>query len=187
MRRLLHAFLLLLTGSATVLTAVLWIRSMRALDVVFFDIAIVPYGLEIRSSNGVAHLWFRREMQLKPGVADSVRPDFAANAFDVLEDQPRTPNAPWYFYDRYRWPLDQTEDWESNPRLFGGVHWQSWIGFDRDGPGKWSMMKVLQLPYWLIFVIFALAETLLLRRWLRRRKLNRPGRGFDPVGLSAPP
>ncbi len=151
-------------------TAMMWVRSMRVWDQC--DAQSFCRTFEINSYSGRLVLSIERHYlslpgkTSDPGLMDEPRP------FDSLGPNPEFSEQ---YISRERWPLGDTRRWERNASFFPGIYYNAWLGCARDGPGRFSWVRRVVIPYWLMLILFTCPAALAIAKRFRRRAVERKG------------
>jgi hypothetical protein len=156
---------------AGVAAAVLWVRSYRALDQLYGNLWCT--GFDANSFNGQCQFRLTTRYQLRHGTLEPPGMYTSPQAFDFLERDDTPPGS--NFIVRQRWPLRDTGFWRADPDVFPRPELRRWLGFARDGPGRYMWVRLLIVPYWLVILVLALPLPVFAVRWVCRRRRSRAG------------
>ena len=134
-------------------TAMLWVRSARALDQV--DVYTSGTSYEFNAFSGRCEIFRQQFYRRKPGVASRIDPLHVAAPWQYLERA----RGRWLepgergWISRYRWPLRETQGWRPTEPGFPMPRAAEWLCPDSD---DYLWVAWVQIPYWLPLVLFAL-------------------------------
>jgi hypothetical protein len=171
MKRPLYRATLIPYLAAMAAVAVLWLRSYRALDQLYGR--ALGRGFDINSFNGQCQIRVTTQYQIRAGLYPKGPIENYPRPFDVLErdtsfDRPG-------FVVRQRWPLKDTTYWEADPVRFPRPDYRRWLAFARDGPGRYTWVDLVIVPYWLVIVAAAAPMLVPVPGAVRRRRRTRAG------------
>ena len=180
MRRWAFNLLAALSLLLLVVVSAAWVRSYRALDQLYGQ--VWGKSFDIRSYGGACTITSSTLYRTRPGVDPRTTVDQAARPFDLLrKDEP--PEFPRNYIARQRWPLGDTDRWQRRPKMFPRPEGRRWLAYARQGPGLYSSVWYIAVPYWLPHLAFALPPSLAAARAVRRYRSARNGRcvacGYD--------
>ena len=155
----------------SVAAAMMWVRSMRAWDQC--DAQSFCRTFEINSYSGRLVLSIERHYLSLPGKTSDQGLMEEPRPFDSLGPDP-------LFRERYisreRWPLGDTRRWERDASFFPGISYNAWLGWARDGPGRFSWVRcVVSSCIWLMLILFTCPAAMAIAKRFRRCPVERKG------------
>jgi hypothetical protein len=169
MKRFLSYFVMSVSLILVAASAAMWVRSFRALDRLDGQAAGADFYID--SFAGQCEIRIRQNYRSRLGAESGPALLNAHRPFDLLQADPLKGGN---YVARSRWPLADTDQWQSHASFFPRLSQKAWLGWARDGPGHFAWIRVIQIPYWLLMAAFAAVPALAVARQLlpntRRRK-----------------
>ena len=179
MKRLPARITLVASLAVGLAAAALWVRSYRALDQLYGS--ALGRGFDANSFNGQCQVRVTTQYQTRAGLYPRGPVETLARPFDVLERDRSMDNINHVV--RQRWPLKDTAYWAPDPALFPRPESRRWLAGARMGPGRYTWVEVVVVPYWLVIAVAAAPPLGLVPGAARRRRRRRVGRcgecGYD--------
>jgi len=164
MRQILLTLARLLSLVLCAATAVLWVRSIRALDEIYGSFGRTLF--DVRSFNGRFEIRTREISQLRSDVTGNPWLLNTPRPFDSLVPKPAYEN----MIARQRWPLGETDEWQRDAAFFQPIEYRPGrLCWGRQGPGIWVWVREIRIPYWLPLVGFGIAPVAAIAKRFRRK------------------
>jgi hypothetical protein len=170
-KRLLYGATVITYLALLVAITLLWLRSYWALDQLYGS--ALGRGFDANSFNGQCQIRVTTQYRVRAGLYPNGAIEDYPRPFDVLE-RDMTFDNPSHVV-RQRWPLKETSYWEPDPVRLPRPDYRRWLAFARMGPGRYTWVDLVIVPYWLVIVVAAAPLLAFIPGAIRRCRRRRAG------------